>query len=81
MKIDTQRYKANVLAGGEKIVRRAMALRVELFFVPIYEGQLGEMMDRIAGRGFELFAIFPEIIDPETGRTLQINGVFHHTHA
>jgi FkbM family methyltransferase len=78
VKIDTQGYEARVLAGGAQTLARTTALQVELSLVPLYEGQtlFGEMVARIEALGFELFALTPEFVDPGTGRTLQVNGIF-----
>jgi FkbM family methyltransferase len=78
VKIDTQGYEDRVIAGGTATLRRAAAIQVELSMLPLYEGQslFEDMLERIAALGFELFSILPVFVDPESGRTLQVDGVF-----
>ncbi len=78
VKIDTQGYEAKVLSGAVRMVARAAALQLELSLVPLYDGQplILEMIDLVRGLGFELHAILPEFVDPESGRTLQVDGIF-----
>lgn len=78
LKIDTQGYEDRVLQGSSNILRRAVGLRIELSFVPLYAGQLlyKEMLPRLEGLGFELWNIAPAFIDRHSGRLLQVDGTF-----
>jgi FkbM family methyltransferase len=78
LKIDTQGYEDRVLAGAAGLLERVAAIQTELSLVPLYAGQLlfDEMRKRIEALGFELFAVFPGIVDGRTGQTLQLDGFF-----
>jgi FkbM family methyltransferase len=78
LKIDTQGYEAQVLAGSEGILDRVLAIQLELSLVPLYEGQplFDAMRERLNGLGFALFALFPGYVHEVTGSTLQIDGFF-----
>jgi FkbM family methyltransferase len=78
LKIDTQGYEDRVLAGAAGILERITALQCELSLVPLYSGQplFDEMRGRLEAMGFELFALFPGYVHEQTGRTIQLDGVF-----
>jgi FkbM family methyltransferase len=78
LKIDTQGYEEQVLAGAARTLERAGALQVELSLVPLYEGQMLflPMIERLEQLGFGLHALLPGFVDPQSGRTLQVDGVF-----
>jgi len=78
LKIDTQGYEDCVLAGAKGLMHRITAIQAELSLVPLYAGQplYIEMLDRIEALGFVQYAIFPNYIDAQTGRTLQVDGFF-----
>jgi hypothetical protein len=53
-------------------------IQVELSLVPLYQGQLLfqetiELMDKL---DYELHSVVPNFIDNETGRVLQMDGIF-----
>lgn len=78
LKIDTQGYEAEVLAGAGDLLDQLGAVQLELSFVELYEGQ--ELFDahyeRMRERGFRLHIIEPGFSSPEDGRMLQIDGLF-----
>lgn len=78
LKIDAQGFEAAVLDGAAESTDRLAAVQLELSLVPLYEGQnlMPELVERLAGLGFELWMLTPEFCDPLTGRTLQCDGVF-----
>ena len=78
LKIDTQGYEAQVMAGGPATLAAARAVQVELSLLPLYKGQasLEEMLALMAGHGLVLWAIWPGFADPVTGRVLQAEAVF-----
>jgi FkbM family methyltransferase len=78
LKIDTQGYEAEVMAGGPATLAAASAVQVELSLLPLYQGQasLEEMLASMAGHGLTLWAIWPGFADPATGRILQAEAVF-----
>ncbi len=77
-KIDTQGYEDRVLEGSRGLLDRLIGLQVELSLVPLYEGQslFSELLEQITAQDFELWAISPVFIDPQSGRLLQIDATF-----
>jgi hypothetical protein len=47
--------------------------------VPLYEGQRlwKDILHRLEAEGFVLWQIIPGFSDPESGRSLQFDGVFY----
>lgn len=77
LKIDTQGFESEVLAGAGDVVGRAAAVQLELSFVELYEGQLlfDELVARLADQGYRIQQLEPGISDP-SGRMLQVDGLF-----
>ncbi|KRA39450.1 hypothetical protein ASD81_08185 [Nocardioides sp. Root614] len=72
LKIDTQGYETEVLAGAGDLLPRFDALQLEMSFVELYEGQhLAEsMIEVLRGHGYRLQSLEPGFSDP-SGRLLQ----------
>ena len=77
LKVDTQGFEREVLAGGTKMVAKCVGLQLELSFVPLYAG--GMLVDEAIGwayaEGFHLVGIEQGYAAPG-GEILQIDGVF-----
>lgn len=78
LKIDTQGYEWDVLDGATHALGKCRGVLVELSCVPLYEGQhlWLEMVDRLQGSGFALWALQPGFTDNQTGQMLQADGIF-----
>lgn len=78
LKMDVQGYERQVLEGALRILRGCRAVLSELSLVPLYEGQslAKELWDMLTAMGFEVWSVEPGIYDPESGRLLQLDGVF-----
>jgi FkbM family methyltransferase len=78
IKIDTQGYEMPVLQGAGKTLARAHGVQLELSLTTLYEGQalFKDVIDWLSQRGFHLWGVVPGFTDPETGRMLQMDGVF-----
>jgi FkbM family methyltransferase len=78
IKIDTQGYEKFVINGALETMQKIKGLEVELSLVSLYEGQLlfDDMVGMITQRGFELWGLWPEFANNNTGRILQLNGIF-----
>jgi FkbM family methyltransferase len=78
LKIDVQGYEGEVLKGAEHALRNVLGVQLELSLVPLYEGQAlyRDLIDHLGTLGFELCGVTTEFVDPITGRTLQVNGIF-----
>jgi FkbM family methyltransferase len=78
LKIDTQGYEAQVLAGGPVTIAAAAAIQLEVSLAPLYAGQpdFDAMLALMAGHGFALWALWPGFADPRSGRILQVEAIF-----
>ncbi len=67
-----------MLRGAPRLLQRAKVVQLELSLVPLYEGQeLWEhFMALMQAQGFVPWTLLPGFVDPATGRTLQLDGVF-----
>lgn len=77
LKIDTQGFEREVLAGGSDTVAACVGLQLELSLVPLYDG--GMLIDEAVGwaydHGFQMVGLEQGYAAP-TGEILQIDGVF-----
>jgi len=77
LKVDTQGFEREVLAGGAETVAQCIGLQLELSFVPLYAG--GMLVDEAVGwaysQGFHLVGIEQGYAAP-SGEILQVDGVF-----
>lgn len=78
IKIDTQGSEGQVLDGATETLKQTQGVLLELSLLPLYEGQSLwlEMIDRMNGDGFTLWAIQKGFTDPNTGRSLQVDAIF-----
>jgi FkbM family methyltransferase len=78
LKVDTQGYEAEVLAGAERLLDRLLGIQLELSLVPLYEGErtLRSMLDDLAALGFEPCLFLPGYFERKLARQLQVDGVF-----
>lgn len=81
LKIDTQGYEMPVLDGATRLLERVVGVQIELSLAPLYDGQklFLEVIDWLALRGFELWSVIPGFVDSNSGRMLQMDGVFFKT--
>ncbi|MDQ4055003.1 MAG: FkbM family methyltransferase [Actinomycetota bacterium] len=77
LKIDTQGYEEEVLAGAGDLVGEFAAIQLELSFVELYTGQqlFDDLYSRMRGHGYRLQIIESGFSDA-TGRMLQCDGLF-----
>lgn len=78
LKIDTQGFERAVLDGAGAVLAELQGLQLELSLIPLYHGEAGylEMIDRLAGSGFEIHLLVPGFFSKRLGRQLQIDAVF-----
>jgi FkbM family methyltransferase len=78
LKIDTQGFEPQVLAGAGSLMARLCGLQLEMSLLPCYEGEVGyrAMLDRLAAAGFEPWLFIPGYFERKLGRQLQLDGVF-----
>jgi FkbM family methyltransferase len=77
LKIDTQGFEREVLAGGPETLATCVGLQLELSFVPLYSGGMlvDEAISFAYDHGFRMVAIAQGFTNP-TGAMLQADGVF-----
>jgi FkbM family methyltransferase len=78
LKIDTQGFEPQVLAGVGALMARLCGLQLEMSLVRCYEGEIGfrAMLDRLAAAGFEPYLFIPGYFERKLARQLQLDGVF-----
>ena len=78
IKIDTQGYEKEVLAGAVKVLSQTKVIQLELSLVPLYSGSelYDYFFDFFSKSGFKLWSISPEFSNSKTGQLLQFNAVF-----
>ena len=81
LKLDTQGYEAEVLAGAGALLPRLQGVQLEMPLVPCYEGERGfrDLLDDLAAAGFSPFLFLPGYFERKLARQLQIDGVFMRT--
>lgn len=79
LKIDTQGYEHPILQGAPQCLSRVSLVMLELSLQRLYKDQMLwlEMIEYMAGLGFDLWSVQPEFCDPRTGQLLQVNGLFY----
>jgi FkbM family methyltransferase len=78
LKIDTQGFEAQVLAGLSRHRGSVKVILCELSLVPLYDGGpvMTEVCRILADLGYRCVALSPEFEDPRSGELLQVDGVF-----
>jgi FkbM family methyltransferase len=78
LKIDTQGYEAQVLAGLRRNHDRVKVIVCEMSLAPLYAHgpSMSELCHLLAELGYRCVALGPEFEDPRNGELLQANGVF-----
>jgi FkbM family methyltransferase len=78
LKLDVQGGERAVLDGASETLERVRVVECELSLVELYEGQplFAEQLARLGDAGFELWGLQPSFADWETGRLLQVDGLF-----
>jgi hypothetical protein len=78
LKIDTQGYEAQVLAGARGLLPRLQGVQLEMPLVGCYDGERGfrELLDDLAAAGFSPFLFMPGYFERKLARQLQVDGVF-----
>ena len=78
LKLDTQGYELQVLAGGAATLAAAALVEVEMSLSPLYQGAptFLELHQVLTGQGFVMASIEPVFADPATGKLLQVDGIY-----
>ena len=77
LKVDTQGFEREVLAGGTTLVARCVGLQLELSFIPLYDGGMliDEAIEWAYAQGFQMVGVEQGYTAP-SGEILQMDGVF-----
>ena len=72
LKIDTQGFEREVLAGGAQTLETCVGLQLELSFVPLYSGGMlvDEAISFAYDQGFRMVAVAQGFTEPERGEGL-----------
>ncbi|WP_433971473.1 FkbM family methyltransferase [Tunturiibacter lichenicola] len=78
LKLDVQGYEPQVLSGAAHTLTQTSAVQLEMSLLPLYEGEqlLPQMSAAMKARGFDLWDLEPSFRDTNTGRLLQVDGIF-----
>lgn len=78
LKVDVQGFERQVLAGAERTLPRVRILQLEMSLVPLYAGaaMFGELHALLEARGLVLFALEPGFTRRDSGRMLQLDGLY-----
>ncbi len=81
IKIDTQGFEMPILKGGDKALRAAHGVRVEMSLVELYEGEAlyTDIIAHLAGYGFAPHILIDIGYSRALNRQLQLDGVFYKT--
>lgn len=79
MKIDTQGFEGEVLKGSLDSLGRISTIQLEMSLVPLYDGSetFESLLQWMLDHHYGLVALQPGFTDNETGRLLQVDGIFH----
>jgi hypothetical protein len=78
LKVDTQGYEEEVLAGADLVLRSVSAMQLELSVVPLYQGapSLRHILEICERLDFQLHGLIPGFYDEKSGGLLQMDGLF-----
>ena len=78
LKIDTQGYEEEVLAGAALTLQIVEVVQIELSLVELYHGQklYSYFLEFFTKRDFQLFDVIPGFFNPQTGQLLQLDVIF-----
>lgn len=79
LKLDVQGYEQNVLNGLRRNLKNITGIQTEMSLVELYDGELTffEYSKKLLDEGFTLMSVEPGFFDPETGRLLQVDGIWY----
>ncbi len=78
LKIDTQGFEFEVLKGSEQLFDSIDLILVELSMVPLYDDSaaFSTIVNYLEEKGYLLYQMFPEFVNPTSYQLLQANGIF-----
>lgn len=79
LKVDTQGYEQEVLAGGKEVLAKARGLKIEIPVYKIYQQAKLDFygtLDFVRAHGFQPYSFHIEGVDLPTGRVNTMDGLF-----
>lgn len=78
LKIDTQGFEKKIMDGALNSLEKIHAVQMEMSLVALYRGEtlFWDMVRYMESKGFSLFSLEPGFSDQNTGRLLQVDGIF-----
>lgn len=78
LKLDTQGYEAEVLRGAAQSLQYIQCVQMEMSLIPLYEDSASfeELLAQMKDLGYQLVGLEPGFTDNQSGRLLQVDGVF-----
>jgi FkbM family methyltransferase len=78
LKLDVQGFEYKVLQGAKQFLDRVVGIQIELSLIPLYDGEhlFHPMLHDFEERGYEMWSLIPGLVDPYTGRLLQLDAIF-----
>jgi len=78
LKIDTQGYEGEVLAGLRQHSDRVKVIQLEMSLTPLYEGgaSFSDLFAELETRGYHCISLEAGFTDPKTFEVLQVDGMF-----
>ena len=79
LKIDTQGFEQNVIAGAKNSLQFIDTIQIEMSLIPLYCDELlfSDMYQILNQLGYHMVSIEPAFWDLDTGQLLQVDGIFH----
>lgn len=79
LKMDTQGFELQVLAGAANSLAHIQTIQLEMSLVPLYEDAplFKECFDYLTARNYQLVSFETGMVLPSTGQLTQIDGIFH----
>lgn len=78
LKIDTQGYENMVINGAKNSLAQIIGIQIEMALIPTYEGAITfeEMIEKLKSFNFNTTSIESGYYDKNTGKLLEVDGVF-----
>jgi FkbM family methyltransferase len=78
LKVDTQGFERKVIEGASATLEAVRGIQLEMSIVELYQGEdtFIDMIAWLQQKGYELHSLEPGFREPNTGRLLQVDGIF-----
>jgi FkbM family methyltransferase len=79
LKIDTQGFESRVIEGAERSLPYVDIIQLEMSLLPLYQDErlFCDLYRLLNDKGYDLVSVEPGYADKNTGRLLQVDGLFH----